>query len=268
MFSDWDQKTEKPTEARRRLARQQGRVALSHDLVAAFSLLWVFFAFRHFGGPAFEQALGRIRQMLEGAFMQPGLSAGSAAPLLRSALLDALGLLAPVLLMVLSLVLVSSLLQSGWVFRPTAVSPNIQHLSPLAGFARVFSARALITGLFALLKCAWLAGGLYWAVSPMFVPGGEVSPGRLLELKGTAGFSAGSEYLLGSGLTLTSGLIVLGVFDWCRRKWDLERELMMTREELQEELARQEPPEIISRKRRGFARRLVGAIAPGGGGVE
>jgi flagellar biosynthesis protein FlhB len=58
------------------------------------------------------------------------------------------------------------------------------------------------------------------------------------------------------------------MLDWFRRKWELERELMMTREELQEELARQEVPEIISRKRRGFARRLVAAIAPGGGGVE
>ena len=34
------------------------------------------------------------------------------------------------------------------------------------------------------------------------------------------------------------------------------------------EMIDREQPEIISRKRRGFARRLVGAIAPGGGGVE
>ncbi|MFP6738728.1 MAG: EscU/YscU/HrcU family type III secretion system export apparatus switch protein [Planctomycetota bacterium] len=268
MLSDWDQKTEKPTESRRQLARQQGRVALSHDLVAAFSLLWVFFAFRYLGGPSFERVLARVRQMLEEAFVQPSLTAESTASLLRNVLLEAIGFIAPLLLIVLTLVLVSSLVQSGWVFRPTAVSPNLHHLSPAAGFARVFSRRALITGLFAFLKCAWIGGGLYWAVSPLVARGGDVSPGRLLELNGTAGMYIGSQYLLGSGLTLVTGLIVLGMLDWFRRKWELERELMMTREELQEELARQEVPEIISRKRRGFARRLVAAIAPGGGGVE
>ncbi|MEE3181646.1 MAG: EscU/YscU/HrcU family type III secretion system export apparatus switch protein [Planctomycetota bacterium] len=268
MFSDWDQRTEKPTEARRRLARQEGRVALSHDLVAAFSLLWVFFAVRHFGGPTFERVLARVRQMLEEAFVQPSLGAGATASLLRNALLETIGLLAPLLLMILTLVLVSSLAQSGWIFRPSAVSPNLGHLSPLAGFSRVFSRRALITGLFALLICAWLAGGLYWAVSPLLVQGGAVSPGRLLELNGTAGLHLGWQHLLGSGLTLIIGLIVLGMFDWFRRKWELEQELMMTKEELQEELARQQPPEIISRKRRGFSRRLVTATDPGRGGVE
>tara|TARA_B100001013_G_scaffold340277_1_gene263287 strand:+ start:473 stop:1279 length:807 start_codon:yes stop_codon:yes gene_type:complete len=268
MFSDWDQRTEKPTEARRRLAREQGRVVLSHDLVAAFSLLWVFFAFRHFGGPTFERALAGVRQMLEEAFVQPSLGTEATVTLLRNTLLEAIGLLAPVLLMVLTLVLVSSLVQSGWVFRPTAVSPNLGHLSPIAGLARVFSRRALISGLFALLKCAWLAGGLYWAVSPLVVQGGGLSSARLLELEGVAGLHLGWQHLLGSGLTLTSGLIVLGMLDWFRRKWELEQELMMTKEELQEELARQAPPEIINRKRRGFSRRLVATIAPGGGGVE
>ena len=106
------------------------------------------------------------------------------------------------------------------------------------------------------------------ARAPVVAPGGEVSPGRLLEMDGAAGLQLGSQHLMGSGLTLVAGLLVLGMLDWVCRKWDLERELMMTRDELQEELARQEQPEIISRKRRGFARRLVATIAHGGGGVE
>lgn len=268
MVSDWDQKTEKPTEARRRLARQQGRVVLSHDLVAAFSLLWVFFAFRQFGGPSLERILARVRQMLEEAFVQPDLTAGATASLLRTSLLELFGIIAPALLVVITLVLISSLLQSGWVFRPSAISPDLRHLSPVAGFDRVFSRTSLLTGLFALLKCAWLAGGLYWAVSPLVARGGIVNSDKLMESGGTAGLHLGLQHLMSSGLVLVIGLIALGMLDWFRRKWELEKELMMTKEELREELSRQEPSEIINRKRREFARRLVADIAPGRGGVE
>ena len=268
MFSDWDQRTEKPTEARRRLARQQGRVAVSHDLVAAFSLLWVFFAFRQFGGSSLERTVARVRQMLEEAFAVANLTAAQAASLLRDSLLEALGILAPLLMIVITLVLVSSLLQSGWIFRPAAISPDLRRLSPAAGFAKVFSSRSLVTGLFALLKCAWLGGGLYWAVSPLVAAGGMVSPARLMDPGAAAGLHLGAQHLMNSGLALVIGLIVLGMLDWLHRKWQLERELMMTKEELQEELSRQAPPEIVNRKRRRLARRMAASMASGRGGVE
>ena len=73
---------------------------------------------------------------------------------------------------------------------------------------------------------------------------------------------------LSVGAILSMGLIVLGVFDWSCRRWRFERELMMTREELREELARQETPENVRRKQRGFARRLLSPSARIRGGVE
>ena len=124
MSSDWDRKTEKPTEARRRLAREQGRVAVSRDLVAAFSLLWVLLAFHQFAGPFLERAVVSVRQMLQAAFSPQSLTAVETASILRDSLLEALGLLVPVLMAVLVLVLISSLVQSGWILRPAAVSPD------------------------------------------------------------------------------------------------------------------------------------------------
>ncbi len=268
MSSDWDRKTEKPTEARRRLAREQGRVAVSRDLVAAFSLLWVLLAFRQFAGPFLERAVVSVRQMLQAAFSQQSLTAVETASILRDSLLEALGLLVPVLMAVLVLVLISNLVQSGWIFRPAAVSPDPGRLSPVAGFGRLFSGSSLVSGLFALLKCAWIAVGLCWAVSPLLVAGGSVSAQNLMGAPGLTGLSLGAQHLLSVGAILSMGLIVLGVFDWSCRRWRLERELMMTREELREELARQETPENVRRKQRGLARRLLSPAARIRGGVE
>ena len=133
MSSHWDQKTEKPTEARRRLAREQGRVAVSRDLVAAFSLLWIHLAFRQFGGPVFGRAPTRVGELLREAFVAQKLTSFTAPPFLRELLLETAGFLMPALLAMLALVLSSSLVQSGWVFRPTAVSPDLGRLSPSAG---------------------------------------------------------------------------------------------------------------------------------------
>ena len=264
MSSHWDQKTEKPTEARRRLAREQGRVAVSRDLVAAFSLLWILLAFRQLGGPFLERATTRVGELLREAFVAQKLTSLTAPPFLRDILLEAAGFLVPALLAMIALVLISSLVQSGWVFRPTAVSPDLGRLSPAAGWGRFFSSSSLASGFFALAKCAWLAGGLYWAVAPLLAG----SPQILMSSPGVAGVRLGSEYLLSSAAVLVAGLIALGALDWFYRWWRLERELMMTKEELKEELARQETPEIIRRKRRGLAKRLVAAAAAGRGGVE
>ena len=268
MSSNWDQKTEKPTEARRRLAREQGRVAVSRDLVAAFSLLWVLLAFRQFGGPILERTIGNTGKMIEGAFLPRNLTATEMVSILRNTLLEAVGLLAPILLGVVALVLVSSLVQSGWIFRPAAVSPDPGRLSPVVGASRLFSGNSLVSGLFALLKCAWLAGGIYWGVSPLLAAGGSVSAQNLMGAPGLTGLHLSSHHLQSVGATLAVGLIVLGAFDWFYRLWRLERELMMTREELQEELSRQEIPDSIRRKRRGLARRLVSPAAQIPGGAE
>ena len=176
--------------------------------------------------------------------------------------------LMPALLAMLALVLISSLVQSGWVFRPAAVSPDLGRLSLSAGWGRFFSSSSLASGFFALAKCAWLAGGLYWAVAPLLAGRDAVSPQTLMGSPGVAGVRLGSEYLLSSAAVLVVGLIALGALDWFYRWWRLERELMMTKEELKEELARQETPEVIGRKRRGLAKRLVTAAAAGRGGVE
>jgi flagellar biosynthetic protein FlhB len=268
MSSHWDQKTEKPTEARRRLAREQGRVAVSRDLIAAFSLLGILLAFRQLGGPFLERAVIQTRELLQGAFSADKLTTRETAPFLQDLALEVSGLLLPALFGLLALVLISSLFQSGWVFRAAAVSPQLSRLSPAAGWGRVFSWSSVASGFFALAKCAWLAGGLYWAIAPLLDGRGIASPQNLVGAQGTAGVRLGSEYLIGSATVLVSGLIVLGALDWFYRWWRLERELMMTKEELKEELARQETPEIIRRKQRGLARRLVTAVAGGGGGVE
>ena len=106
------------------------------------------------------------------------------------------------------------------------------------------------------------------AVAPWVAGGGAVRPKRRMIGAGVAGVRLGSEYLLSPAAVLVAGLVALGELDWFYRWWRLERELMMTKEELKEELARQETPEIIRRKRRGLAKRPVTAAAAGRGGVE
>lgn len=268
MSSDWQQRTEKPTEARRRLAREQGRVAVSRDIVAAFSLLWILLAFRQFGAPLLERAVLKVRHLLAAAFQPGDLTVVKAAPILQDSLLEAASLLVPVLLAVLFLVLISSLVQSGWVFRPAAVSPDLGRLSPVAGLGRVFSWNALVSGGFALMKCAWLGGGLYWAIVPLLDGRGSVSAQNLMNAPGISGVGLGASYLFSTGAVLVTGLIALGILDWFYRWWCLERDLMMTREELKEELARQETPDIIRRKRRSLGRRRVAPVASGVGGVK
>ncbi|HTU22140.1 MAG TPA: EscU/YscU/HrcU family type III secretion system export apparatus switch protein [Gemmataceae bacterium] len=250
MADDSGQRTEAATPRRREEAREQGRVAISTDLaagmlmLAAVGVLW--FGSRTIGAGLLESVrhgmprchvpeLGpeRTREVLTG-FLTRGLHMTAAL----------LGLLFVVALAVM-------VGQAGFRIVPELAAPNWERLDPVNGLGRIFSWAALLRGGTAFTKAA--CTGLLAAL---------ILKGRLARLatldRQSLASAAGQTWdlVLRLGLMIAAAFVIVGVIDYILQRVRFEMGLRMTREELKEEVKREEGDPAVKGRIRRLAREL------------
>lgn len=238
------ERTEQPTERRRKEAREKGQVARSRELNILLSLLFAAGAILVLGG-GFAQ---RFAALLEGAFTIDRVAVfdRELIPVHFMALvLDALWLLTPFFAVMLVGALAGPLTMGGWTFSVEAMAFKWEKMNPVTGLKRVFSAKGLLELLKALFKfivilaVATLLFGV--VLDDMLVLGTTPSPRAFAEAVGM---------LQWSFLFLSLAMIAIVVFDVPFELWNHTRQLRMTRREVQDELKESEGrPEVKSRIR-------------------
>ncbi len=149
-------RTEAPTARRLQQAREEGRVALSREVVSLASLLAggaALAAAWHGGGVDLAIAL---RDTLATAGSAPLDQAGLAG-VLSALARPALRFAAPVVLASLVAVLAASLLQTGLVFRTASLLPDLTRLHPARGLSRLFGPTNAVEAVKSLVKLGCFA---------------------------------------------------------------------------------------------------------------
>jgi flagellar biosynthetic protein FlhB len=145
-----------------------------------------------------------------------------------------------------------NLAQVGFLFVAEPMAPNLDRIDPIAGLGRMFSARSVARLLMGLLKVV-LVGIVVtltiWA-----------ERSRLVGLLGH-GFEEIVKY--GTGMMLTVALravlvlLTLAILEYGYQRWQYERDLRMSKQEVREELKRFEGDPKIRERRRAIQRRLA-----------
>lgn len=251
MAEDLGERTEPATERRRTQARERGHVAKSPDLAGALILL-VGIAGLHFFGAGMVAFFDKsLHYCATEAWID--LEADRArAELTRLSLLAGWALL-PWTLAVVATALVVHLFQTGGLLvatNRTYFDPN--RLNPLAGLARLFSMRGLIKTVLDSLKVI-----LIGVVTFQFFAG------EMVHLTGLAGmdFPHQADYawdrLLLLSYEIVAIFVVLGIIDYSYQRFQYERELRMTREEIRQETKDIEGDPLIRARRRQIQARLA-----------
>jgi type III secretion protein U len=152
---DSGEKTEQPTAKKLRDARRDGEVPKSHDLShTATTLIWALLLLGLGGFFA-----DRLSALIELAWTEVDIAAPDALRTVGFAALQTLLLLTvlPLGIVALGGVLVE-LMQTGVVFAPKRIAPQLSRLSPATGFKRVFSLDNVFEMAKALFKTALLSG--------------------------------------------------------------------------------------------------------------
>jgi flagellar biosynthetic protein FlhB len=253
-----ESRTEQATPRRRHKARERGEVARSRELSAALCLVAIT-AFLWWQPQTWRGDWRTLFDRTLAAAVQSDLA--SSMPLLSWTGWTLLQWATPVLLLAWIVSVAGSLAQGGLILAPAALTPKPDRLNPAANLQRIFSLGALQGLLKSLIPTAFLG---YLVVGVLardwneFFQMSRVSPGASLSFLFSRAFEiswkGGLVFLLWSG------------FDVLLARFNYERNLRMTRQEVREDFKETEGhPTIKARIRRVqrlmYRRRMMRNVA-------
>jgi flagellar biosynthetic protein FlhB len=246
------------TPRRLRQAREAGRTAHSQDLASAVLLLGGLAALL-FGGASLVEFLAEfIQSGLSGGAWKAWLDSGDAPKRLIVAEWHALAgalarLLAPILAAATLLAIAAHMIQTGWLFRPQQVAPDLSRASPLGGLRRIFSgasAARLALGVVKVGVVAAIALAALWSRREALASLAALDPARLA--------AQAWDICFWTSLEIGGALLALALVDYAYQRWQLARDLRMTPREMRDETRELEgDPRQRSRRREVAHKRSV-----------
>jgi len=251
MPSDTGDKTEAPTPRRLQEAREKGQVAKSTDLAAAVGLLAGLMLLNIYGSDILNNFMEMIRHCL--ALDKIAVAGPDAFDQgWRMALRHVGAILGPFLIIIMVVALVINLLQVGFNLTSTPLAPSFDKISPLSGLKRLFSLRSAVRLIMSLSKVG-IIGAIAYITIKNFLPRLiSISTLTFLEVIGE-----GAHLMFVLGLRMALVLLLLAIIDYAYQKYQMMKDLRMTREEVKEEMKRMEGDPIMRQRRRNVARQLA-----------
>ena len=254
------EKTEQATSKRRQDAREKGQVAKSREL-ASVAVLGACLLYFYFDASVMAN---RLMDMMKMSFRKSGqltITIDTVQSLLLDHVFQIFILLGPFLLIVLLAGFVVNILQVGFLFSSEAITPKFSKIDPIQGFQRLFSLRSLVEFLKVILKMAIVGIVAYLTIKDeikMILPLIDLNVNDILSFIGKVSFK-----IL---YTTCWVLVILAILDYAYQKWEHERSLKMSKQEIKEENRQTEGDPLIKgrikRLQREIARKRMMAAVP------
>lgn len=239
------------TDRRRRQAREEGQVVRSQDLTSAGLLIAAVASLWMMGGPAAEQLAAAMADSLSSSRIGPLGTSDASHWLLSYGARLALAAVPMLLVMMVAGVLMN-VLQTGIVFSPKKIVPKLSHVSPLSGVKRIASVQGVARLGFGLFKVAVITAVAYAALIHYREP--------ILNLASLSVPQIASvlfDTLMGTCVWIGGALFVLAIFEFAFQKWKHEKDLMMTDQEIRDEMKETEGDPQVAARRRMVQRQLM-----------
>lgn len=243
------EKTEQPSSRRREQARQDGSFAISKELssffvvltgllVLYYSGLWMVISVADFMKKSFALRAGDLTvRDISGMFHDVSL---------RFFLVVAPVFLIPVV------GALSYALQNGFVFTGRGITPQFSKLDPVAGVKRLFSLNSAVELVKSLIKISVLSYVVYTVISKewMNLP-------FLMDMDAITSMTYIGRVSFRIMIKTAWVLAVIAALDYAYQKWNFEKSLRMTKEELKEEMKELEGDPIVKARIKSIQREMA-----------
>ena len=243
------EKTEQPTPRRLEDALKKGQIARSPEVQTAAVLLGGLAALAFAGQDIWKQLVGSMVSSL-GHLHDTSITADALQGYAVTGTLVLLKCVGPVLVATALAGLLAGAIQNRFNTASEALTPDWNRLNPVEGFKRLFSTRMIAPTAISMTKLIVIILLIYSEVvsilnDPIFATSVDIA--RI------AAFLA--QTCMRIFLRVSLALLVVAAADYAYQWWRTQRDLMMTRAEIKEEMKNTEGSQIVKTRRR---RRAVG----------
>ena len=244
------EKTEPATAKKLRDARNEGKVAKSKELTAAFDLIVLFLVLKIFISFVAERLIGTFTYTytLIPDFVEinaKDVSGQAVGTLITNTLLQILITCVPFFIFGLAITFVVSIYQVGWKVTTKPMMPKLNKFNPINGFKRMFSSESLFELLKSILKIILIIYIAYTSIKDeadsLFI---------LYEIPLKQAILLVGEVVLNAGLKISIAYLIIGIADYIYQKYKFREDMKMTKQEVKDEYKNTEGnPEIKGRQR-------------------
>lgn len=251
MAEDQDEKTEQATDARREEFRKRGQVAQTKELGTAFVFLLAA-GLMYMLGKFFFQNIYEVYTQIYGPNLVQIIKTGQVTEIMPFVGMKLVVLLGPLFLIFLVVGIFSQLIQTGFLQIEDALQPDLNKLNPLSALSRIFSMKGVVDLLKSILKMTIVFLSIYFLLKSEFRQIPYLSGYGIEQIFSYLG-KVLFKLLLGTGIFM----LVLAAADYFFQRWQLEKEMMMTKQEVKEEHKSREGDPLIKARIRKIQREVA-----------
>ena len=236
------EKTEKATPKKRQETRKKGQVAKSSDVNTAFVLIGVFLCFFAVGPWMKQHVMNLFKQTFQ-VYMLQEVTADYVHLIFLDILLQLILIVGPIMLVAMLSAFIANYIQVGPLFSPEAIKMKLNKLDPIQGFKRIYSIRAIVEFVKSMLKIVFV--GLI-TFSVLWLSMEELLVLSQKDVHAALSFLGGLTVKM--GLIAGAALLFLSVFDYMYQKYDYEKNIRMSKNDVKDEYKKTEGDPLIKSK--------------------
>jgi len=259
------EKTEEPTDKKKKDARKEGQVAKSKEIGIAVGLLAMFIVLKLWVGNAgikFIESFSFYYSSIPeyAVFPEGNVPKLAISKLFIQVILRVITILIPIFIVVVIVNFVVELVQVKWAPTTKPLAPKFSKLNPIKGFKRIFSKEKLVELLKAVIKLLVIG---YIAVSSLVEYIDSLY--KLYDMALISALALIGDIAIGLGIKISGFYLVIGLADYKYQTWKHNEDLKMTKQEVKDEYKNAEgDPQIKgkqrARMREASRRRMMSAV--------
>ena len=246
------ERTEKATPKRRRDERKKGNVLQSKDIVTVFTLIGGFYALKLTFMSSYSALKGCMLKYFSYMQNKAELSQDLIREMAFDSVLVAARIIAPLMACIVFLSIAATVFQTKPLFVLDSLKPKFNRLSPLQGFKKIFSVRSIVEVLKGIIKISILFYLLCDFIGKQII---ELPKLFTLEIPAACGYMF--QTVFNMALRIGMAFAVISVFDFFYQRWEYERQLKMSKQEIKEEYKQLEGDPQVKGKIKELQRKMA-----------
>lgn len=256
------EKTEKPTPKKRKDTRDKGQVVKSREINSALLILIGFVGLKFLGKSIYNTLSTFSTSTFTNLIVERNIfTIGDLKVFFIDVIVILFKAVGPILVITFVIGLVVNYMQVGFLFSTKSIQFKLSRINPIDGFKKIFSIKSLVELIKSMIKI-FLIGYVCFSYAKKEV----VNIYKLYDMDIINIVKYIGSMITSIAIRVSILLIVVGVLDYFYQKWEFDKNIKMTKQEIKEENKQSEgDPQVkgkIKEKQRQMAMSRMMADVP------